>query len=138
MSSRADVNRGMGRVARQFDIVMRTLFVAVAILTITGVFPAMASLGSCAVKPCCAHEKAAAAITAHPACCNETTCSTAEAKPVELALQINARAGMLDGPVVSTSSIIAPAPITAHGPRHQRLGSPPAKHHPPTLSILLI
>jgi hypothetical protein len=59
----------MAKVVHWFATVMRTLLAAVAILTITGVLPAMASLSSCATKPCCAH--AAVAIETHPSCCNE-------------------------------------------------------------------
>ena len=126
---------GMAAVMQWFAIVMRKLFAAVGILIITGVLPAMASLHSCAMKPCCAHAKAAAAIDTHSSCCNEPTAgSMATAKPVTLTHRSNVR----ERPIVTASTMIAPPLITAHDNDHQHLGSRAAKRPPETISILLI
>src|SRR5260370_41764175 len=134
MFSRADVNRkrGMAGVVHRFDVVMRTFFAAVAIVTITGVLPAMASLGSCAVKPCCIHEKGALAIAAHPACCSKTTGSMATAKPVTLAQRTDVH------PTVAPSISIAPMLMTARDQSGPHPTSRSPKRSPETLSILLI
>jgi hypothetical protein len=137
MSSRADVNRGlqfgMAPIMPRFAIVMRTLFIAVAILTITGVFPAMASLDSCAMKPCCAHEKAIAA-AARPACCNETSGSMTPAKP----LGLTQRTGVRERPIVAASATNGPIPTTAHDHARRHVASRSPARPPETFSILLI
>ncbi|HXA15609.1 MAG TPA: hypothetical protein VN380_01355 [Thermoanaerobaculia bacterium] len=123
----------MATIMQGFAIVMRTLFIAVAILTTTGVFPAMASLGSCAMKPCCAHEKAIAAI-AHPACCNETSGSMTPAKPFGLTERTSVR----ERPIVAASATDVPIPALAHDHLRQRAASRSLTRHPETISILLI
>src|SRR5258706_6636313 len=85
-----------------FRLVMRKLIATVALALIAGVFPAMASLGFCSTLPCCrSHEGGVVAIGSHSACCNETNCSTATAKPAELGQQTKiARASVHDLPII--------------------------------------
>lgn len=112
-------------------VVMRTLFAAIAILTISGLLPAMASLDSCATKPCCAH--AAVAIDTHPSCC-ETTTGSMTASPVALTQRSNVR----DHPIVVTSTMITPLLRTSRDNDHRPLGSRAATRPPGTIAILLI
>ncbi|HEX7677840.1 MAG TPA: hypothetical protein VF713_06935 [Thermoanaerobaculia bacterium] len=123
----------MATLVQGFAIVMRTLFIAVAILTISGVFPAMASLDTCAMKPCCAQEEAIAAAT-HPACCNETAGSMAPAKPVEL----TQRTIVLERPLAAASATDVPIPAIARGHVRDHAASRSLTRHPETISILLI
>jgi hypothetical protein len=123
----------MANVVQGFATVMRTLLAAVAILTISGVFPALASLNSCAMKPCCAH--AAVAIDTHPSCCNQTTAGSMTAAPPAALTQ---RSNVRERPIVIASTMIAPLPVTAHNSDHQPLGSRAATRPPETISILLI
>jgi len=116
-----------------FAIVMRRILVAVVILTITGIVPAMASLGSCAMKPCCAHEQAIA-IAGHRACCNETSGSMTPARPVAF----TERAGVRRGPIVATSAAPATIPVSAHDHVRHHLISRSPSPPPETFSVLLI
>jgi len=56
---------------------MRRLFIVIVVLSISGAFPLMASVGACATTPCCrAHASSDQSIAA-PSCCKETTCAPA-------------------------------------------------------------
>ncbi len=123
----------MANLVQGFATVMRTLFAAIAILMISGVFPAMASLNSCAMKPCCAH--AAVAIDAHPSCCNETT---AGSMTTENPAALTQRSDVREGPVLAASALIAPLPVTTGLNDPPNLGSRAATRPPETISILLI
>jgi hypothetical protein len=137
MSSRTDVNRnlGMAGLVHRFAVVMRTLLAVVAIVMITGIFPAMASLGSCAVKPCCVHEKADLTIAAHPACCSETTAgSMTTSEPVTLVHRNNLRQHTM----VSALAMVAQMPVIVNDQSAPHLTSRSPKRSPETPSILLI
>lgn len=139
MSSRADVNRGvqfgMASVVHWFAIVMRTILIAVIILAVTGVVPAMASLGSCGMKPCCAHENAIAAINGHPACCAGTSPgSMTPAKPVALTHRTSVR----EHPIAAAPALDVPTTAAARDHVRQYLASRSPARPPETFSILLI
>lgn len=124
---------GMAAVVQRFAIVMRTFLIAVVVLTITGIVPVLASLDSCAMKPCCMHEQAIATAS-HRACCNETSGSMTPARPVAL----TQRTGVREGPLVPPSLMAATIPVTAHdhGRHHSAWRSPLPP--PETFSVLLI
>jgi hypothetical protein len=111
---------------------MRTFFAAIAILTITGIFPAMASLGSCATKPCCAHT--AKAVDTHPSCCDESAAgSMATATPAAIAQRSTVRE-----PIVMRATMIAPLLITTDDARQPSASRATTRRPPETIAILLI
>gem|GEM_PF-6130540 len=123
----------MANDAQRFAFVMRTLLAAIAILMITGVFPAMASFGSCAAKPCCAH--AAAAIDTHSSCCDEAAAGSMTT-PGPAAL--TQRSTVREHPIVITMATIAPPPLTIDRSVHQPRDSRAMKRPPESIAILLI
>jgi hypothetical protein len=121
----------MAAVVHRFANVMRTLFLAVAILAVNGVLPAMA-IGSCETKACCARD--AAATIGHPPCCNEMIGSTASATPVALTQRTTLRFP----PIAATATTDLQIPDAVHDPSsRQTLSRAPARP-PETFSILLI
>src|SRR4029077_16316870 len=99
---------GMAGVMHGCARMMRKVFATVALLLITGVFPAMASLGFCATEPCCrSHEKDGVELGTHLPCCNEMSCSTSAARPAELARQTkNVHASTLELPIVACAELV--------------------------------
>ena len=120
-------------------VVMRKLLAGVALVLIAGVFPAMANLGLCAARPCCrSHERTPVAIGTHPACCNETNCSTATAKPVEVTQQAKNAHVPAQQLMAVAANTIAPAQPFVHELGRVPFGSPPTQQRLAALSILLI
>jgi hypothetical protein len=128
----------MARVVRGFEIVMRKLFTAVALVLITGVFPAVASLGLCAARPCCrAQQSGPRGIGTNQGCCNETNCS--QAAPGESQLTRHTKRTFTEQAVAVVVDVVCvPAAVIVRQSDRLSLGSPPRQQRLATLSLLLI
>jgi hypothetical protein len=130
---------GMAARVRAFATVMHRFVALVAVVLVSGFLPLAAGAGFCAAKPCCRNHAQASDISlgAHPACCNETNCSTSSP---DTEATVHAKRTVTQSPVVTAalvSNVISNHPV-AHFTQRSDVGSPPTQRRLAALSILLI
>ena len=117
---------------------IRRSLALVAVVLVSGFLPLAATAGFCAAKPCCRHAQTSdVSLGAHPACCNETNCSTSAP---DTEATVHAKRTVTQSPVVTgalVSNVISHHPV-AHFAQRFNVGSPPTQRRLAALSILLI
>jgi hypothetical protein len=129
----------MAALVHAFATVMQRFVALAAVLLISGFLPLAAGAGFCAAKPCCrSHAQASDfSLGAHPACCNETNCSTSAP---DSEATVHAKRTVTQHPVVMAalvSNVVSNHPV-AHFAQRFNVGSPPIQRRLAALSILLI
>jgi len=121
-----------------FATMMHRFAALVAVVLVSGFLPLAAGAGFCATKPCCRHAQTSDfSLGSHPACCNETNCSTSSA---DTEATVHAKRTVTQhSPVViaAVSNVISNPPV-AHFAKRFNFGSPPTQRRLAALSILLI
>jgi hypothetical protein len=130
---------GMAALVHAFATVMHRFVALVAVVLISGFLPLAAGAGFCAAKPCCrSHAQASDfSLGAHPACCNETNCSTSSR---DTEATVHAKRTVTHSPVVIAALItnVIPNHPVGHFAQRFNVGSPPTQRRLAALSILLI
>ena len=129
----------MAALVHAFATVMHRFVALVAIVLVSGFLPLAAGAGFCATRPCCrTHAQASdLSLGAHPACCNETNCSTSSP---DSEATVNAKRTVTQ-PVVTAAALVSSVtsnPSVAHFEQRFNVGSPPTQRRLAALSILLI
>jgi hypothetical protein len=129
---------GMAAPVHAFASVMHRFVALVAVVLVSGFLPLAAGAGFCAANPCCRHAQASdLSLGAHPACCNETNCSTSSP---DTEATVHAKRTVTQSPVVIAalvSNIVSNRPVVHFAHRFD-VGSPPTQRRLAALSILLI
>jgi len=127
---------GMCRTPVPFVPVMRRLYAAVVVLSLSGLLPLVAAAGLCAAKPCChPHADAAAAsLATNPGCCGTTSNFSAHSTEATSAKTAGVQPQLVDR--VGREHVL---PVIAVSTRSGiETGSLHTRQRLATLSILLI